>query len=288
MAPPANRRSGHSRRAQYSTFFGYIAGVLGALIGAALLILSIWNPGLLSGGSHGRGRKRPSRRAARRARAHAGMRHLVDASKVMRLAGSRYRQAATANSPMPRSSWPRPKPWQARTTASRTLLGLARTRTEAGRRHRASPVRPHRARRRFATIGAGSADGVRTACRCDRRMGLVGRVLETGGSSAARAAHHRHRRASCPCAATKDGIAGLRTGPRRRIAADPADRSRHQSASRKATSSSPPARAGSTGRERRSPSSTRLTRDGAIARILSDPAATDYVTVEPVRAPEAE
>ena len=39
MAPSANRRSGHSRRAQYSTFFGYIAGVAGALVGAIVVVL---------------------------------------------------------------------------------------------------------------------------------------------------------------------------------------------------------------------------------------------------------
>ena len=49
MAPSANRRSGHSRRAQYSTFIAYSAGVLGAVIGAAFLLVSIFNPGLFSG-----------------------------------------------------------------------------------------------------------------------------------------------------------------------------------------------------------------------------------------------
>ena len=44
MAPSANRRSGHSRKAQYSTFFGYIAGVLGALVGAIVLAVSIFHP----------------------------------------------------------------------------------------------------------------------------------------------------------------------------------------------------------------------------------------------------
>ncbi len=48
MAPP-NRRSGFSRRAQYSTFFAYLAGVIGALLGAGLLIVSINNPSAFSG-----------------------------------------------------------------------------------------------------------------------------------------------------------------------------------------------------------------------------------------------
>ena len=49
MAPPANRRSGYSRRAQYGTFFGYIAGVVGALVGGGFLIVSIFDPGSFSG-----------------------------------------------------------------------------------------------------------------------------------------------------------------------------------------------------------------------------------------------
>ena len=39
MAPSPQRRPGFSRRAQYTTFFGYMAGVLGALLGGALLYL---------------------------------------------------------------------------------------------------------------------------------------------------------------------------------------------------------------------------------------------------------
>jgi rod shape-determining protein MreC len=44
MAPPRNRRPGFSRRAQYGLFLGYVGAVGGALIGAALLVLSTFNP----------------------------------------------------------------------------------------------------------------------------------------------------------------------------------------------------------------------------------------------------
>lgn len=44
MAPPRNRRPGFSRRAQYGLFLGYVGAVGGALIGAALLLLSTFNP----------------------------------------------------------------------------------------------------------------------------------------------------------------------------------------------------------------------------------------------------
>jgi len=44
MAPPRNRRPGFSRRAQYSLFLAYVGLVGGALIGAALLLLSTFQP----------------------------------------------------------------------------------------------------------------------------------------------------------------------------------------------------------------------------------------------------
>jgi rod shape-determining protein MreC len=44
MAPPRNRRPGFSRRAQYGLFIGYVGAVGGAMIGAVLLLLSTFNP----------------------------------------------------------------------------------------------------------------------------------------------------------------------------------------------------------------------------------------------------
>ncbi|HAU22173.1 MAG TPA: rod shape-determining protein MreC, partial [Erythrobacter sp.] len=49
MAPNSSRRSGHSRKAQYSLFTGYALAVIGALIGAVLLGISLLNPGAFSG-----------------------------------------------------------------------------------------------------------------------------------------------------------------------------------------------------------------------------------------------
>lgn len=44
MAPPASRRTGHSKKAQYSVFTGYLLAVLGAVLGLALLGLSWMRP----------------------------------------------------------------------------------------------------------------------------------------------------------------------------------------------------------------------------------------------------
>lgn len=44
MAPPRNRRTGFSRRAQYGFFLSYVAAVIGAIIGAVMLIASAFHP----------------------------------------------------------------------------------------------------------------------------------------------------------------------------------------------------------------------------------------------------
>lgn len=49
MAPPASRRTGYSRKAQYSVFTGYLLAGLGALVGLILLGVSLYQPGAFSG-----------------------------------------------------------------------------------------------------------------------------------------------------------------------------------------------------------------------------------------------
>ena len=48
MAPTTTRRSGHSRRAQYGVFTGYVFAGAGALLGALLLAASLFKPDLMS------------------------------------------------------------------------------------------------------------------------------------------------------------------------------------------------------------------------------------------------
>jgi rod shape-determining protein MreC len=49
MARSSSRNSGFSRKAQFSLFTGYLAAFLGAVIGLALLIVSIWQPQSFAG-----------------------------------------------------------------------------------------------------------------------------------------------------------------------------------------------------------------------------------------------
>jgi rod shape-determining protein MreC len=48
MAPPSSRRSGFSKKAQYSLFTGYLLACAGVLLGFGLLALSLWQPGAFS------------------------------------------------------------------------------------------------------------------------------------------------------------------------------------------------------------------------------------------------
>ena len=49
MAPSSTRRSGHSRRAQFGLFTGYVTAGVGALLGALLLGISLWRPSSFNG-----------------------------------------------------------------------------------------------------------------------------------------------------------------------------------------------------------------------------------------------
>ena len=49
MAPPAHRRSGTNKKAQLGVFTGYVIAGSGALLGAALLIISLYRPETFSG-----------------------------------------------------------------------------------------------------------------------------------------------------------------------------------------------------------------------------------------------
>lgn len=282
MAPPANRRSGYSRRAQYSTFFGYIAGVLGAIIGAGLLIVSIVNPNVFSGfRSLAAGAAEPAGGATARTRS-AG-RDILAAIEGYALAGSRYekqrRELAEAKVRLAEA-----EDVAAENQRLRELLGLASNDPK--------PVTVTRitsstaaSSRRFATIGAGRANGVDKGMPVRSRLGLVGRVLEVGRYSA-RVLLVTDTESLVPVRRAKDGVAAFAQG-----------RGDGTLQVRLIDLGINPLKtgdvfvtSGSGGLYRPgTPMAvvTSVTRDGALARVIANPAATDYVIVEPVSAPEA-
>lgn len=282
MAPSANRRSGHSRKAQYSTFFGYIAGVAGALVGAIVLAVSIFDPSAFAA----------LRGAASDASAPAGA---VTASG--RASGqdlfatiSGYFAAASQNATL-RRELDEAKVRLVEADAVRTenarlkaLLGLVQQEPH--------PVAVTRltgstasSTRRFATIAAGSNKGVAVGMPVRSPLGLVGRVLEVSGASA-RVLLITDSESVVPVRRASDGLPGFAQG-----------RSDGTLQIRLINLGLNPLKprdvfvtSGAGGLYRPGTAVamvTKVTRDGAIARMLSDPTASEFVSVEAVWAQEA-
>ncbi len=284
MAPPANRRPGHSRRAQYSSFFGYLAGVLGALIGAVLLILSIRNPGLFSGAQSAATEAAEPAGSASAVTRRAG-RDIFSVLEGYVLAGSRYdklnRELKQARSELAES-----KAIKAENRRLKKLLTIVEDDPE--------PVAVSRltgssaaSSRRYATIGVGFRHGVRDGMPVRSILGIVGRVLQTGPGSA-RVLLVTDTQSLVPVRRAQDDVAAFAQGRGDGtlqvrlidLGVNPLKKGDILVTS------------GAGGLYRTGiPVAvvTELTPDGAQARVLSDPAATDYAIVEPISiGPETE
>jgi rod shape-determining protein MreC len=275
MAPPANRRSGNSRRAQYGTFLGYIAGIVGALVGGAFLIVSILDPG---GFAWLRGAaadvSAPGGKAVAEARATG--KGFFDVVRGYVLAGSHTakleRELAEA----------RTRLIEAEATAEenvrlKAILGLSQ--------HDAAPVAVTEmvaatgtSTRRFATIAAGADRGVTVGMPVRSPLGLVGRVLEVGGSTA-RVLLVTDTESVVPVRRATDGIPAFAQGRgdgRLQLRLINLGINPLKKGDVVVTS-------GSGGLYRPGialAAVAEVTRDGAIAHVLADPAATEFVAVE--------
>lgn len=277
MAPPSNRRTGFSRRAQYTTFFGYIAAGLGALGGGALLIASLSEPSRFSGA-----RSTATDLTAPVARAAAAGRS--EGSSFFAAVGG-YFAAGRKNAELRREvELTRVKLVEAQAVAEenrrlKELLGLAR-----------QDPRPvavaamigstSSSTRRFATISAGSNQGVAVGMPVRSPLGLVGRVLEVGRSTS-RVLLITDAENVVPVRRASDGIAAFATGR--------ADGMLQLRLINLGINPLKPGdvivTSGSGGLYRPGTAVAvvdRLLPDGAIARVLADPGATDFVTVEPI------
>lgn len=282
MAPPPNRRSGYSRRAQYGTFFGYIAGIVGALIGGGFLIVSILDHDTFA----------PLRGVAADAAApagrvvaggRAGTQGVFEVLRGYVFAGTRMakleRELAEAKTRL----------IEAQATSEenarlKALLGLAQedSRPVAVARLVAATGSSSR---RFATLGAGAADGVTVGMPVRTPLGLVGRVLEVSGTTS-RVLLATDSESVVPVRRAQDGVAGFAQG-----------RGDGQIQLRLINLGINPLKkgdvfvtSGSGGLYRPgTPLATvvELTRDGAIARVLADPSAAEFVAVERVWTPPA-
>ena len=277
MAAPNARRPGFSRRAQYSTFASYVAAFAGVGVGLILLAVSSGHEQRFAGmralaGDAGA----PAATVAASARTRGvGVwdvltGYFTSGARVARL------ESDLAKARVDLAEQDALRQENARLKAT---LGLA----EGDPR----PVAITRligstssSTRRFATIGAGSSQGVRVGMAVRSPLGLVGRVIEVGAISA-RVLLITDADSTVPVRRASDGIQGYATG-----------RGDGTIQIRLGTTGVNPLKrgdaivtSGSGGIYRPGEAVAvvvALTPDGAIARPLSDPGQTDFVTVQSV------
>lgn len=282
MAPPSSRRSSYSKKAQYSVFTGYLLATLGALLGVALLVLSFWQPSSFA----------PVRGAAGNVVAPAG-----EGTAAVRSGGistwdaiTAYWNAGSQNAEL------REEVEIARIRLAEAEATLAENkRLKALLELKNSDLRPvaisrlvgssATSARRFAYLGAGTSDGLRTGMAVHSPRGVVGRLLEVSSGSA-RVLLLTDGESVLPVRRAEDSTPALAEGRGDgllRIKLINLGINPLKEGDLFVTS-------GAGGYFRPDVAVaivSEVTSDGAIARMVADPSATDFVAVEPIYEPEA-
>lgn len=277
MPPPKNQMSGNNRKAQLGLFTGYLLAGTGAVVGALLLIISLWRPETFYG----------LRSMASDIAAPAG--DLGGASRVgarnffESIAG--YYEAGSKNATLEREL-----------AVARVKLVEARAVEEENRRLRAvltladgdvEPVAISRligststSARRFAYLSVGRNHGVTVGMPITSPKGLIGRVLEAGASTS-RVLLLTDSESMVPVRRATDNVVAFAEGR-----ADGSLRLRLINLGTNPLKQGDIfVTSGAGGLFRPGVAVamvTKLETDGAIARLLSSPAATDVVIVEPI------
>ena len=277
MAPPGGRRSSSNRKAQLGLFAGYLLAGIGALIGAVLLLFSIFRPDALSGlRSMALDVTAPVGQAGASGRVET--RSFFEAIAGYYRAGSRNAQLQREVE-VARVRLAEAAATEAENKRLRAVLGLAEGDTK--------PVAVARligststSARRFAYLSAGSRDGVRPGMSVTSPLGLVGRVLETGATSS-RILLLTDSDSMVPVRRASDDVVAFAEGR-----ADGSLRLRLINLGVNPIKVGDVfVTSGAGGLFRPGVAvamATQITDDGAIAQLLSNPAATDVVVVEPI------
>ena len=277
MAPPTGRRSSSNRKAQLGLFAGYFLAGLGALIGALLLIISLFRPDAFSG-LRSMAVDVTSPAGELGAAGRHGTRTVLES-----IAG--YYRAGSRNALLQREmEIARVRLAEAEATATenrrlKAVLGLDSGET--------GPVAVARligstssSARRIAYLSAGRRDGVRPGMPVTSPLGLVGRVLEAGSSSS-RVLLLTDSESMVPVRRATDDVVAFAEGR-----ADGSLRLRLINLGINPIEVGDVfVTSGAGGLFRPGVAvamATELTDDGAIAQLLSNPAATDVVVVEPI------
>jgi len=277
MPPPAGQRSGSNKRAELSLFAGYVLAGLGAALGALLLILSLWRPETLYG-------LRSMITDMASPIGHAGAASRVESRNFFEaIAG--YYDAGSKNAELQREMeiarvrLAETRALEQENVRLRAVLGMAR-----------DDVRPiaiarligstSASTRRIAYLGAGYQDGVHPGMPVTSPMGLVGRVLEAGRASS-RVLLLTDSESIVPVRRATDDVVAFAEGR-----ADGSLRLKLINLGVNPLNVGDVfVTSGAGGMFRPGIAVamvTQLTDDGAIGQLLSNPAATDVVIVEPV------
>lgn len=282
MAPPAAQRSGTNRKAQLGVFAGYVVASAGALLGALLLIVSAWRPQTFAGlRSMATDIAAPVGDAG--ALGRVGSRSFVDAIAGYYEAGSRNAEL-TRELEVARVKLAEARALEQENARLRAVLGLSQPPNE--------PVAVSRligstssSARRFAYLSVGRRDGVEVGMPVTSPMGLVGRVLEAGDRSA-RVLLLTDSESIVPVRRAADNVVAFAEGR-----ADGSLRLRLINLGINPLETGDVfVTSGAGGIYRPGVAVamvTSITDDGAIARLLSNPAATDVVMVDPIWQPVA-
>lgn len=208
MAPPATRRPGFSRRAQYGLFIGYVVAVAGVLLAVLLLLVALIDP---RGFSVLRGAALDATGTIS-AGGRSVVRFFSDGGETI----GNYFFAASQNDRLKRqlkASRTRLIEAQALEVENRRLkrlLDLSRRLTDDVTATRIVSS-SFQSSRRFATMSAGSSDGVRVGQPVRSGEGLLGRVLETG-RFASRVLLVTDGASNVPVRLVRDGTPAMATG----------------------------------------------------------------------------
>ncbi len=283
MPPPVNRRTGSSRRAQYNTFIGYVIGTIGVLVGIGLLAFHAGDAAIVA---KLRGLAADAAAPAGKitASARTGGNDLVAVLSGYFVAGAQnarlQREVALARVQLVQAA--------AVADENRRLKAQLHV-AQNGSQAVANAwliASTDTSMRRYATISAGSADGVRGDMPVVAALGLIGRVLETGRKTA-RVLLITDSESVVPVRRAHDGLPAFATGRadgllQLRLLSlginplKPGDAFVTSGSGGLYWPNTPIAVVAS------------LTRDGAVARVLASPATSEFVTVQPVWNPVAD
>ena len=277
MAPPSSRRAGFSKKAQFSLFTGYLLAGAGALVGAGLLALSLWQPDAfapLRGVASDVVTPAGTGTAAARSTSQGFFAGLVGYFN----AGSQNAELRRENE-IARIRLAEAEAVKAENARLKGLLGL--------RDSESKPIATARlvgstatSGRRLAYLGAGSMDGVKPGMPVLSERGVIGRVLEAGRVSS-RVLLLTDSESIVPVRRATDNVVAFAEGR-----ADGSLRLRLVNLGvnpLKVGDVFVTSGAGGMFRPGIAVAMvTRLTDDGGIGQLLSNPAATDVVVVEPI------